>query len=72
MLNASSEGIAVGTLININTSSQSQLEILPGIGPVTAQKIILGRPYGSVDELLGKKIVGTKVFDQIKERISVC
>jgi len=71
VLNSSSEGIAVGTLININTSSQSQLEVLPGIGPVTAQKIISGRPYGSTNELLDKKIVGTKVFDQIKDKITV-
>lgn len=71
VLNTSSEGIIVGTLININTSSQSQLEALPGVGPVTAQKIISGRPYSSIDELLSKKIVGSKVFGQIKEKISV-
>lgn len=71
VLNASSEGIIVGNLININTSSQSQLEALPGIGPVTAGKIIAERPYGSIQELLDKKIVGSKVFGQIKDKISV-
>lgn len=71
VLNASSEGIAVGTLINVNTASESQLDSLPGIGPVTAQKIVMGRPYGSVDELLNKKIVSAKVFDQIKGKITV-
>ena len=70
-LNASSEVGMVGSLVNINTSSQSQLEALPGIGPVTASKIIGSRPYGSVDELLKRKIVGSKVFDQIKYKISV-
>jgi competence protein ComEA len=69
-LNTSSEGVAVGALININTCSQAQLEALPGIGPVTAQKIIAGRTYGVVDELLGKKVVGAKIFDQIKDRIA--
>lgn len=69
--NTSSEGIVVGTLIDINTALESQLDSLPGIGPVTAQKIITGRPYASVNELLDKKIVGAKVFDQIKEKISV-
>ncbi|MBI2613466.1 MAG: ComEA family DNA-binding protein [Candidatus Levybacteria bacterium] len=63
-LNASSQ-------VNINTSSQSELEALPGIGPVTAQKIIGNRPYGSADELLKRKIVGSKVFDQIKDKITV-
>jgi competence protein ComEA len=70
-LNTSSEGIVTGALININTSSESQLDSLPGIGPVTARKIIAGRPYGSIDELLSKKMVGSKVFDQIKDRVSV-
>jgi len=70
-LNTSSEGVIIGTLININSASESQLDTLPGIGPVTAQKIIVGRPYGSVDELLNKKIVGAKVFGQIKDKISV-
>lgn len=80
VLNSSSKGVVIGSprfagevsaLININTSSQSQLEALPGIGPVTAQKIIGERPYGSVQELLNKKIVGAKVFGQIKDKISV-
>lgn len=64
-------GLNSSSQVNINNSSQSQLEDLPGIGPVTAEKIIAGRPYGSVDELLTKKIVGSKVFDQIKDKISV-
>ncbi|MBI2036145.1 ComEA family DNA-binding protein [Candidatus Microgenomates bacterium] len=58
-------------LINVNTASLSELDKLPGIGPVTAQKIIDNRPYSSVDELLSKKIVGSKVFSQIKEKIGV-
>ncbi len=60
-----------GDLVSINSSSQAQLEALPGIGPVTVEKIIAGRPYGSVDELLKKKIVGGKVFDQIKDKITI-
>jgi competence protein ComEA len=71
VLNTSSEGTATGVLININTSSESQLDSLPGIGPVTAQKIISGRPYSSVDELLKRKMVGSKVFSQIKDKVSV-
>ena len=71
VLNVSSEGGTVEGLVNVNSSSQSQLEALPGIGPVTAQKIIGSRPYSSVDELLSKKIVGNKVFGQIKDKISV-
>ena len=55
--------------VNINDASQSQLEDLPGIGKTTADKIIGNRPYTSVDDLLSKKIVGQKVFTQIKDKI---
>lgn len=57
-------------LININSASEQELDTLPGIGPVTAQKIIGARPYNSINELLDKKIVGSKVFSQIKDKIS--
>lgn len=57
--------------LNINIASQGELEDLPGIGPITAQKIINNRPYSSVDELLTKKVVGQKVFGQIREKISL-
>ena len=56
--------------ININNASKSDLDTLPGIGEVTAQKIIDGRPYQSVQDLLTKKIVGQSVFEKIKDKIS--
>jgi len=56
--------------ININSATQTELEALPGIGPVTAAKIISGRPYQAVDDLVTKKIVGQKVFSQIKDQVS--
>lgn len=56
-------------LININSASESQLDQLPGIGLVTANKIISQRPYSTIDQLLEKKAVSQKVFDQIKDKI---
>ena len=57
-------------LININSASQSQLDSLPGVGPVTSEKIISNRPYSSINELLEKKIVGQVTFDKIKDKIT--
>lgn len=57
--------------ININTASQSELESLSGVGPVTASKIISGRPYQSVEELVDKKIVSKSVFEKIKDSVSL-
>ena len=58
-------------LISINSGTQAELESLPGIGPVTAQKIISLRPYGSVDELLSKKAVSNSVYQKVKDLVSI-
>ncbi|MCL5435293.1 MAG: ComEA family DNA-binding protein [Patescibacteria group bacterium] len=63
--------ITSSALINVNTASGAELDTLPGIGAATAQKIINNRPYASVEELLSKKAVNSKVFSQIKDKVSV-
>jgi len=73
------EGVGVGeagvegvqSLININTATESQLDTLPGVGPVTAQKIIASRPYAAPEELLTKKIVGQSTYGKIKDLVTV-
>lgn len=42
---------ATGKLVDLNTASQAELESLPGIGRISTDKIIAGRPYGSVNDL---------------------
>ncbi len=63
-------GVTTGK-ININTASQAELEGLPGVGPVTALKIINGRSYQTIDELKTKKIVGNALFEKIKDLLSI-
>jgi competence protein ComEA len=64
-------GEAGSGIVSINNATQGQLEDLPGIGAVTAEKIIDNRPYGSLQELVDKKAVGASVFEKIKEKISL-
>lgn len=59
-----------GPVLNINTASQSELESLPAVGPVSATKIIEGRPYSDISELLDKKILGSSTFEKIKDKIA--
>ncbi len=60
-----------GSLVNINFSSQIELDSLPGVGPVTANKIISGRPYNTLDDLVNKKVIGASLFEKIKSRLTL-
>ena len=60
-----------GKLVNVNSSSQTEIEGLPGVGPVTARKIIENRPYQRIEELLDRKIVGQSLYSKIAKLISI-
>ena len=58
-------------LVNVNTASLSELDSLPGIGPVYAQNIIEHRPYSNIEELVSKGAIKQSLFDKIKDKIAV-
>lgn len=58
-------------LVNLNTATPEQLEGLPGVGPVLAGKIIEGRPYRAVEELLRVKGIGPATFDKLRDLVTV-
>lgn len=64
-----------GGPVNLNTASQAQLEELPGVGPVLAQRIIEWRTehgrFTTVDELGEVSGVGEKTFAQLQPKVSV-
>jgi DNA uptake protein ComE-like DNA-binding protein len=59
------------TLVNINTGSLSELDSLPGIGPVFGQKIIEQRPYSNVSELLSKGVLKQSLYDKVKDLVTI-
>ena len=65
----------VNTLININTASFTELQTLPRVGPVMAQRIIDFREshgnFASVDELINVTGIGTATLDGLRNMVTV-
>jgi len=57
--------------VSVNSATASELESLPQIGPVTAQKIITNRPYQTIEELVSKKAISQSVLTKIKDLITL-
>jgi competence ComEA-like helix-hairpin-helix protein len=54
------------SLLDLNTASKKELQSIKGIGPVLAERIIAGRPYRTVNDLLKVKGIGPKKLENIR------
>lgn len=67
--------LPAGKKLNINTAYAGDLQLLPGIGEVTAERIIEYREqkglFKRVEDIKKVKGIGDKKFEQIKEYIMV-
>lgn len=57
--------------VSANAASQLELETLTGIGPATAKKIISGRPYTDLSELVAKKAMGQALFEKLRSQLTL-
>ncbi|MBE6033926.1 MAG: competence protein ComE [Clostridiales bacterium] len=61
--------------ININTASSEELQTINGIGPSTAEKILMYREekgkFKKTEELMNVSGIGEKTFNKLKNKITV-
>lgn len=61
--------------VNLNTATSEELQQVPGIGPVTAEKILkMRKSYGhfkSVDDLLAIRGIGPKRLEKMRKYLTV-
>lgn len=67
-------GGAVGGLVDLNSASRDALDALPGIGPVTVEKIVAARseqPFRSLEELVARKVMTNAQLDKIRDFVTL-
>jgi competence protein ComEA len=68
-------GTAAGGLLDLNLASADQLDALPGIGPVLAQRIVDWRTehgrFASVDQLQQVSGIGASKYASLKSKVRV-
>jgi competence protein ComEA len=61
--------------VSLNSATVEQLDALPGVGPVTAQRIVDWRtdhgPFGSVDDLDAVPGIGPARLEQLRDLVTV-
>ncbi|OEF96252.1 helix-hairpin-helix domain-containing protein [Desulfuribacillus alkaliarsenatis] len=72
---SASDSNNVNSMVNINTATQEQLQVLPGIGPSRAEAIIRYREqhgaFQSIESIINVSGIGQVTFENIKDSITI-
>jgi DNA uptake protein ComE-like DNA-binding protein len=54
----------------VNSLSRDDLMTVNGIGPVLAERIISGRPYSSIRDLVDRRIIAQSTLDELERQFA--
>lgn len=57
--------------INVNAATRGELMSIPGVGEVTANRIIESRPYAAIDDLLKVNGIGPATLEKMEPHVRV-
>jgi competence protein ComEA len=63
-----------GGMVDLNSADADALDALPGIGPVTVQKIIAARadqPFSTLEELVERKVMTSSQLEGIRDLVTL-
>jgi competence protein ComEA len=62
-------------VVNVNTATAEQLQLLPRVGPALSQRILDFRddngPFASADELIAVRGIGERSLEQLRPYVSI-
>ena len=61
--------------VNLNTATAAELELLPGIGPALAQRIVADReyrgPFRSLNDLDRVSGIGPRLIERLRDKVTI-
>jgi competence protein ComEA len=69
-----SGGAGSDGLVDLNSAGPEELDALPGIGPVTVEKILAARaeqPFTSLEEMVTREVLTSSQVDKIRDLVTL-